>query len=400
MADRFNNTWEPSQARPQRVGTGGSSTLGQPDRIYQRVTSGFEEHLGQAPPSRVGTNSSLDSGDLCILSLDGGGVRGLSSLLILENIMKRVNAAREARGDRALKPCDMFDLIGGTSTGGLIAIMLGRLEMDVKECIDAYKALMKKVFGDRKNLSKVSIDGEIRERYDVKKLEQAIVSVLQSRGIPKDEKFDNGVSRPCRTLVVARRVESKAEVAIQDFTLAGAMNYDQMTIVEAALATSAASTFFPPVTVGQRQYVDGALGSNNPVDIIWGIAQDIWAPDGGVKQRLGCLLSIGTGKPEFTAIETKAWKFLTKTLKSIATETEETARAFERSNRDLMSRQRPRKYFRWNVEEGLSKVGLDESDKQNIIEVATIEYLTHSIDRSSLLSECAECLKASTDCKS
>jgi Patatin-like phospholipase len=61
-----------------------------------------------------------------ILSLDGGGVRGLSSLLIMRNIMEEIarrNGTAEAR------PCDYFDLIGGTGTGGLIAIMLGRLRM-------------------------------------------------------------------------------------------------------------------------------------------------------------------------------------------------------------------------------------------------------------------------------
>lgn len=56
-----------------------------------------------------------------ILTLDGGGVRGLSSLLILREIMEDV-------GQEA-KPCEHFDLIGGTSTGGLIAIMLGILGM-------------------------------------------------------------------------------------------------------------------------------------------------------------------------------------------------------------------------------------------------------------------------------
>ena len=61
-----------------------------------------------------------------ILSLDGGGVHGLSALLILRNIMEEIarrNGMAEAR------PCEHFDLIGGTGTGGLIAIMLGRLRM-------------------------------------------------------------------------------------------------------------------------------------------------------------------------------------------------------------------------------------------------------------------------------
>jgi patatin-like phospholipase/acyl hydrolase len=62
-----------------------------------------------------------------ILTLDGGGVRGLSSLLILRDIMEDIENRTDA--DETLKPCEYFDLIGGTSTGGLIAIMLGLLGM-------------------------------------------------------------------------------------------------------------------------------------------------------------------------------------------------------------------------------------------------------------------------------
>lgn len=56
---------------------------------------------------------------LCLLSLDGGGVRGLSSLYILQCIMTLVNSERN--GDH-VKPCDAFDLIGGTSTGGYVTL--------------------------------------------------------------------------------------------------------------------------------------------------------------------------------------------------------------------------------------------------------------------------------------
>ena|SRR5579859_133915 len=62
-----------------------------------------------------------------VLSLDGGGVRGLSSLLILREIMENVGHAKGL--SETPKPSEYFDLIGGTSTGGLIAIMLGLLGM-------------------------------------------------------------------------------------------------------------------------------------------------------------------------------------------------------------------------------------------------------------------------------
>lgn len=61
-----------------------------------------------------------------ILSLDGGGVRGLSSLVILRDIMDEIGYQANVENPR---PCDYFDLICGTSTGGLIAIMLGQLGM-------------------------------------------------------------------------------------------------------------------------------------------------------------------------------------------------------------------------------------------------------------------------------
>lgn len=50
--------------------------------------------------------------DVRLLSLDGGGIRGLSALMILRQLMETINP------DAPLKPCDYFDMIGGTSTGG------------------------------------------------------------------------------------------------------------------------------------------------------------------------------------------------------------------------------------------------------------------------------------------
>ena len=70
---------------------------------------------------------------LRVLSLDGGGVRGISSLYILKELMAQI--AREHRVENPDQPelspcpCEYFDLICGTSTGGLIALMLGRLRM-------------------------------------------------------------------------------------------------------------------------------------------------------------------------------------------------------------------------------------------------------------------------------
>jgi patatin-like phospholipase/acyl hydrolase len=50
--------------------------------------------------------------DLRLLALDGGGVRGLSALMILKQLMETIDP------DNPPKPCDYFEMIGGTSTGG------------------------------------------------------------------------------------------------------------------------------------------------------------------------------------------------------------------------------------------------------------------------------------------
>ena len=89
---------------------------------------------------------------LRLLSLDGGGVRGLSSLMVLDDLMENISQEEKRLGRRAqndntpLKPCDYFDLIGGTSTGGIIAILLSRLRLDCKQCIGIYTHLTEEIF--------------------------------------------------------------------------------------------------------------------------------------------------------------------------------------------------------------------------------------------------------------
>jgi patatin-like phospholipase/acyl hydrolase len=54
--------------------------------------------------------------ELPLLALDGGGVRGLSSLMILKQLMETINP------DSPLKSCDYFNMISGTSTGGWVVV--------------------------------------------------------------------------------------------------------------------------------------------------------------------------------------------------------------------------------------------------------------------------------------
>ena len=60
--------------------------------------------------------------DIRLLAFDGGGIRGLSSLMILEQLMKTIDPVSPP------KPCDYFDMIGGTSTGGWAFALSGGCE--------------------------------------------------------------------------------------------------------------------------------------------------------------------------------------------------------------------------------------------------------------------------------
>jgi hypothetical protein len=125
--------------------------------------------------------------------------------------------------------------------------------------------------------------------------------------------------------------------------------------------------------------VDGALGANNPVDEVEGEASNIWCPDtGDLKPLVKCFVSIGTGSPDKRAIEDSMFKFLSKTLVDISTQTEETERKFIARWAKHFDEQR---FFRFNVEQGLQGVGLAEYKEQGRIEAATYEYIGHLSQR-------------------
>lgn len=146
--------------------------------------------------------------ELCLLSLDGGGVRGLSALQILKQLMETINP------DAPPKPCEYFDMIGGTSTGGLVlhclkrsmtltyrlmAIMLGRLQMTIEDCITAYVNLSDRIF--KKQRHRVTIKGTVQGRFDTDELERAIKEIVVQSGLPEDALLWDNVPARCKVYV-------------------------------------------------------------------------------------------------------------------------------------------------------------------------------------------------------
>jgi len=128
---------------------------------------------------------------LRILSLDGGGVRGYSIFIQLQELMHRTFVeihGRAPKREEIPKPCEHFDLIGGTGTGGLVAIMLGRLRMDIETCKDVYVRMTRRVFETDKTIAGIPYRSTL---FKASKLEEAIRDVVRQHTISDEEGNDN-----------------------------------------------------------------------------------------------------------------------------------------------------------------------------------------------------------------
>jgi hypothetical protein len=76
--------------------------------------------------------------------------------------------------------------------------MLGRLEMDIGDCISAYTDLMETVFTKQLGRSPLSFTGTIRSRFDTKKLKSAVEQVIIRIGASVTDLFNDGRPHRCR----------------------------------------------------------------------------------------------------------------------------------------------------------------------------------------------------------
>lgn len=115
--------------------------------------------------------------------LDGGGVRGYSMLIIVQELMHRTFVEMEGRAPRRHeipKPCDHFDLIVGTGTGGLIAIMLGRMRLDLETCKELYVRMTRMVFETDKTIAGIPYRSTL---FKASKLEDAIKQAVREHTV-------------------------------------------------------------------------------------------------------------------------------------------------------------------------------------------------------------------------
>lgn len=76
--------------------------------------------------------------------------------------------------------------------------MLGRLEMNVDDCISAYTEIMPTIFDKKLHSTQVGLSGRVQPRFDSKKLKTSIDALITKSGCSLQEPFNDGRERGCK----------------------------------------------------------------------------------------------------------------------------------------------------------------------------------------------------------
>lgn len=236
-----------------------------------------------------------------ILALDGGGLRGILTLGILDRVEHEL---RERHGnDPDFRLCHYFDLIAGTSTGAIIAAALA-IGMSVDEITEKYRALGSKVFQ-----SSLLRQGLLRARYDEVRLIEELKHVFGADTTLGSQAVTTGL------LVVIKRLDTASPWPVSNnpngkffaSRPGGTIGNGDYKLWQAVRASTAAPDYFDPerITIAQLpnhapvygDFVDGGVSPfNNPAlqAFLYVTAKGYrvnWVP--GENRIL--LVSIGTG---------------------------------------------------------------------------------------------------------
>ena len=207
-----------------------------------------------------------------ILSLDGGGIKGIFSVAVLAAIEEDLN----------INVVDHFDLIAGTSTGGIIAIGLG-LGLRPREILEFYVREGPAIFGGWSFLKQYR--HLVKRKYSANALEAALKRTF------KEKRFGDSKQR----LVIPSYNIGEDDVYLFRTPHEERLRRDyKVPAWQVAKATSAAPSFFPCTKdVGGMRLIDGGVWANNPTLVA------IVEAHGPLKVPLADIhvLSIGTSDP-------------------------------------------------------------------------------------------------------
>lgn len=220
---------------------------------------------------------------LRVLAIDGGGIRGILPAMVLADLERRTN-----------RPVvDLFDMIVGTSTGGLLALAVacpnedGQPRHPAKDIVRLYEQEGKRVFS-RSVWHKIRSVGNLADgKYPATGIEGVLLDCYGSARL-KDSLID--------VMVPAYEIERRCPFFFKSWAAKQKSNFDypMTTVVRAA---TAAPTYFEPALVqidGPNNYyalVDGGLFAYNPAMCAYVEALERLPQYDGI-----ILVSLGTGE--------------------------------------------------------------------------------------------------------
>ncbi|KAJ7080982.1 acyl transferase/acyl hydrolase/lysophospholipase, partial [Mycena belliarum] len=214
---------------------------------------------------------------------DAGGIHATSMLLILKELFNKKKMA--------MHPHQYFDVIAGSGTGGILALMLGRLKMSINDTILAW-ADFASFFA-----SVNTVDGKLQ--FNTEAFETLIKKVVQhySKSQDKDEHMNEIPT--INGFVCAREVDPKTNiltpVLLRTYNTPSELA-STCKIWEAARATSAYPDFFPEINtqLGNTKvtYIDAGPDRHNPILELLHETEVLFP-----KNYTPCVISIGAGGP-------------------------------------------------------------------------------------------------------
>ena len=183
-----------------------------------------------------------------VLSIDGGGIRGLIPATVLARI--------EERAQRPVS--DLFDLIAGTSTGGILACALTAPDgagsgprWRAAELVELYRSEGPKIFSRSLGRRVRSVEGLLDEKYDDAELNRALSVYLGDTPL--------GDART-KVLLTAYDLHGRETFFFKSWRA----EFSAVPMAVAAQATSVAPTYFEPLRLGELALIDGGVFAGNP----------------------------------------------------------------------------------------------------------------------------------------
>lgn len=218
-----------------------------------------------------------------ILSVDGGGIRGIFPASVLAHFEKTFLQGR------SIATC--FDMVVGTSTGGILALGLGS-GLTAADLANLYLKRGAEIFPPPGPVARRlrTITQFVKHRYDRRALQAILEVKLGGR------RLDESIVRLCVPALEGRYGEVNIYKTPHhpDYHLDG-----PKPMVTVAMATSAAPTYFQPLADGGHILVDGGVWANNPIMI--GLVDALTCFD--VPRTSIRILSLGCGDEPYVLSE-------------------------------------------------------------------------------------------------